>query len=343
MEFYSCPLISNMYLNINGRIDTGENPITLCCEGAIKEKPAVSFKETAEETLRSFIGMRSMTVAESIKYGKSKAEHGKYTSGCAKCANYQIGEQELSMLISYVNLSMYPAPCQCRCCYCEVAKHWSNAPEVADAYEKIFDMLELGKETGIISPGALWQISTGEITIHPYRKRIMQLVKGLRSNFYTNAFLYDEDIAQNLHDNPGSVINLSIDAGTPETWKKIKGFDNFEEVTSNLVQYYKQSTRAGQITLKYIVLPDINDNYEDYVSLMGIMKVLEVKHLTISRDTRKKYSLSRGEQTKLTGAAAYLLAMCHKNGITNDMFTYTQEEREEAVRLANEILKTSQI
>lgn len=36
--------------------------------------------------------------------------------------------------------------------------------------------------------------------------------------------------------------------------------------------------------------------------------------------------MSREDHTKLTGAAAYLLAMCRKNGISNDMFTCSEEE-----------------
>lgn len=338
MAFRSCPMIDGLCLNINGRVDTGERVLTLCCEN-IEEKPGIAFADTPEETLERFLGMRSITLAESV----SGVRDGAYTSGCAKCANYRSGEHSLGLFISYVNLSMYPAPCQCRCCYCEAPKFWRDTPEVHAAYEKLFALLELGRETGMIQPNATWQVSTGEITIHPYRERIMKLVAGQRAVFFTNAFRFDEDIAQNLHDNPGSAINLSIDAGTSETWKKVKGFDNFEEVTSNLVQYYKRSARAGQITLKYIVLPGINDNYEDYASLMEIIKILEVKHLTLSRDTGKKYSLSGRERTDLLGAAAYLLAMCHKNGVEFDMFTYTAEEQKEAVELANEILRKGMV
>ena len=114
-------------------------------------------------------------------------------------------------------------------------------------------------------------------------------------------------------------------------------------MTENLARYYTQSARPGQITLKYIVLPGVNDIYEAYQSLIEIMKVLEVKHLTLSRDGRKKYNMNREERIELLGAAAYLLAMCYKNGITNDMFTYTQEEQKKAVQLAGEILRQGQV
>ncbi len=59
---------------------------------------------------------------------------------------------------------------------------------------------------------------------------------------------------------------------------------------------------------------------------MEILKGLQVEHPTLSRAARRKYHMSREDHTKLTGAAAYLLAMCRKNGISNDMFTCSEEE-----------------
>ena len=320
-------------MNINGRIDTGAPVISLCCEN-LPDIPKIPFSETAEETLERFVGLRTMVVAESLR--RTGGTH----FSCRDCANYQPSELTMNPFISYVNLSMYPAPCQCRCRYCSVYKDVQKfTPEAETAYNKLFDMLELGKESGVIEPNAAWQISTGEITIHPYRERIMSLVKGQRATFYTNAFLFNESIAQNLHDNPASAINLSIDAGTPKTWYEVKGVDNFDTVTTNLVQYYKSSARPGQISLKYIILPDINDNLEDFQSVIKIMKILEVPHLTLAFDVGKKYNYSTEEHTKLLGATGYLLAMCYKNNITNDMFLFSPQDRQQAMENAQELLQ----
>lgn len=342
MSYRCCSLIERSALNINGRIDGDAPSITLCCEG-IPGMPRVGFCETAEESLRAFAGMSTLVAAESVRTTDDSRRH--FTAGCAHCANFREGDYHIDGLIHYVNLSMYPAPCQSRCIYCSVHReNQDTSGEAAKAaYEKLFDMLELADRCGILAPNAAWQISSGEIAIHPYRDRIMRLVEGRAAMFYTNCMKFDEAIAKNLHDNPNSAINLSIDAGTPQTWRKIKGVDNFEKVLDNLTRYYHASAQRGQITMKYIVLPDINDIYEDYISLMEIMKTLQVKHLTLSRDTRKKYNMTPEDRIKLTGAAAYLLALCHKNGISNDMFTYTQEEQAEAVRLANEILQSGQL
>ncbi len=202
-------------------------------------------------------------------------------------------------MIHYVNLSMYPAPCQCKCIYCGVHKGESGAFNKAacgEYYEQLFETLDYAREIGLIAANATWQVSSGEIAIHPYKDRIFNLIKNQRVVFYTNCFIFDEGIAQNLSANPNSAINLSIDAGTPQTWLKVKGVNNFEDIAINLVKYFNASARPGQITLKYIVLPGINDNIQDYLSVIELMKILKVKHLTIARDTSIKYSIIRSSQ-----------------------------------------------
>jgi wyosine [tRNA(Phe)-imidazoG37] synthetase (radical SAM superfamily) len=244
-------------------------------------------------------------------------------------------------LIHYVNLSMYPAPCQSKCMYCGVHSGESGVFDKrrhADCYEKLFDMLDYALESGMIAPDAVWQVSSGEITIHPFKDRILDLVRYRTAIFYTNCFIFDEKVAANLKENPRSVINLSIDAGTPQTWNRVKGVDNFNTVTDNLVKYFN-SSKPGQITLKYIVLPGINDNLEDYATVIEIMKILKVKQLTISRDGRMKYSLDAEQGEDLINAAGYLAAMLHRNGMTMDMFTYTPAEREHVAAFANALLK----
>ena len=342
MSYRCCYPIQISAMQINGRLDMGEPIIGLCCEN-LPNLPKLRFQEKAEDTLRAFVGESALISAECALSPEDDQRH--FTAGCAGCANFRDGDYHMDGLIHYVNLSMYPAPCQSRCFYCSVHKEDQsvNSDMAQVGYEKLFDVLELANCCGIIAPDAKWQISSGEITIHPYRDRIMELVRGKRAVFHTNCMKFDEDIAQNLHDNSNSAINLSIDAGTPETWKKVKGVDNFDKVTENLTRYYARSARPGQITLKYIVLPGVNDSYEDYRSLMELMKALRVKHLTLSRDTQLKYSMSRQERIKLIEAAAHLMAMCRKNRITYDLIDYTQEEEDEAARLAKEIRRRRQI
>ena len=257
---------------------------------------------------------------------------GVFTSGCRKCANFCKGNWSGGDgLIHYVNLSMYPSPCQCQCIYCDI--HTSGKDKEVDeertknAYERLFSLVELAESLGLVAENAIYQVSCGEITIHPYRQRIMSLVRGKHVCFYTNCFKYDEDIANMLHDDICSSINLSIDAGTSETWYRVKGFHNFDSVLSNLQKYKSKCAGTEQITFKYIVLPGINDSQEDYLGIVKIMEDLEIKRLVLSRDVNEKYGVTENDKIGLISAASKLALICSEKQIEVVYGNYTLNEQ----------------
>jgi len=311
MQYRSCHWINIASINFNGRVDKNGKFIAYCCE-PLAGIPAVAFSDTAEETAKEFLKLQ----ADMIETSKSKDEV--LCEGCSYCSHYK--EQEWPQAdgkIHYVNMSMYPAPCQSNCFYCGFNQRgdtkYKKTEEAEQGYNKLFGMLEYYKENNLIADDAGWQVSTGEITIHPYKDRIMDLVGNYRTEFRTNCFKFDKRIAENLKANPQSFINLSIDAGTPETWEKIKGFDNFYDVTDNLVEYRMSCTNPEQITLKYIILPGVNDNLADFTAIVEIMNILGVPHLTLSREMGAKYSASTEARGALLTATAYLAAVLKKN------------------------------
>jgi molybdenum cofactor biosynthesis enzyme MoaA len=328
--YCSCSLINIFALNFVGRIDTGRKCVTLCCE-AIADTPAIALCGTGEETIGAFRQMRERVILECVSPDKERI----YTKGCLKCTNYQMGEWKNDYLINYVNLSMYPAPCQCRCFYCNFNNDSNDiyTESAAQSYETMFEALDFAIKTGLIAPNAAWQISSGEIAIHPYRDRIFDLVKDCRAMFYTNCFRFDYQIAANLAENPLSAINLSIDSGTRETWRKIKGFDNFGKILEVLGKY-RSCSRPGQITLKYIVLPDINDGQEDFEGIINLMKTLGTSHLALARNIETKYAKEDAGEEKLVAAAGRLVAMLYQNKLTFDMFTFSPLERQKVSMFA---------
>ena len=167
----------------------------------------------------------------------------------------------------------------------------------------------------------------------------MSFVRGQAATFYTNCFKFDGQIAQNLHDNPKFSTNLSIDAGTPQTWRKVKGriiLKRSWEISSNIIQ---KSAGGGQIILKHIVLPGINDTWEDDSSFMEIIRIWKVSHSELSRNTTYMHTMCSEERGTLSGALAYLIALCKKNGIEYIHSYFTPEEQSCAEKLSNEILQ----
>ena len=335
MTYYGCIGISRLGFQVSGRIDTGMRVLSLCCEPLDHMQPGIPLMDTPEETLACFLGMRDLVIAEGIRQAQDKKSTHVYSAGCAKCAKYQLVEEDPERLISIINLSMYPSPCQCKCVYCG-NKFWLDTPEVKTAYEKLFSTLELAKSIGAIEPNAMWQVSSGEITIHPYRKRILELIRGYPARFLTNAFLYDEDIAAHIRENPDSELWFSMDSGTPETWCRVKGFDNFEEVLTNLEKYRTMIDRAGRLILGYIILPGLNDSDEDFRSFAEIANRLNVSNIYISRDTRVAYKMSVTDRKALICAAARLATVCKKNHVLCNIHrTYQPEEVIEINKLLN--------
>ena len=193
----------------------------------------------------------------------------------------------------------------------------------------MFNAIQWAESTGMIAADAIWQVASGEIAIHPYKDKILKLVRDKNVRILTNSFIYDEGVAEILNENCLASINLSIDAGTSKTWNKVKGVNNFDNVLKNLEKYSACSIRPEQVTLKYIILPGINDNLEDYQGIIDIMKQLKIKKLIISRDNRfriekliicnsyKSKPEYNNERYSVTDrAAGYLTAMLRQSGMS---------------------------
>lgn len=313
-----CTEIETGVFTVDGRLDQESAFISMCCDEWIGRPKIPFWGGSVEEKLNEWLGMRISMLTDCAANDGAHIE-------CPGCTSFVEKEWHPRLKISAVNLNCYPSPCQCRCVYCGWNASWVDTPEVRAGWNRLFDMLELAKERGVISSDALWQTASGELTIHPMRERIFELTRGCRTRLLTNGFLYDEGFAQNLRENDRSVVNVSIDAGTRETYQKVKGFDKLDTVVNNLEKYHQVSVK-GQIEIKYIILPGINDKMEDYLGVIDILNRLDVKMLIISSDATQKYRhLTRAGTI---AAAAKLCALCKENNILPRVLplTFTPEE-----------------
>lgn len=298
-----------------------EKPLSLCCD---PRSPGIQFSPSPKETYDNFSGMME-NLRNEVK-ACLPFEDRIYTQNCADCSQ-RILELDSAKsntednLIRKITIASYPALCQCRCCYCHGFNAHNNVMDddnVKLLYEKMFETLSYFKENGYIAPNAKWDIASGEITIHPYRNKIFDVVGDMQAIFFTNGFLFSERIAENLSKNPDSQVFLSIDCGTAETWKQIKGVDNFHTVLKNLGKYYATLKYKEQISLKYIILAGINDNDEDFQGVIEIMKSLDVSYLTISRD----FIANRDEVADIR-AAKRLICLLESSGLGHGMINFS--------------------
>jgi len=350
MQYQSCSYLQNFQFRV------WLDRIQFCCEptpNATAGHPAIFFKETPEETLQEFIKMRTDIITESVRASLSNKdmplEAREHTIKCAQCSRYQKATWGGGQ-ITFVNFAFAPAPCQSKCIYCILPNHSEkfDKEKHAPLYERAFEVIEYAHENGYVHPNAEYSVASSEISVHPYRSRIYAITKGKHVKFLTNCFLFDENIARNLEANPKSSIYFSIDSGTDKTWQKVKGVNNFVTVRNNLIAY-SQICKPGQIALKYIILPGINDNNEDFNGVIILMKMLNIPQLVISREMidlspPERHTLHANHENlrdKEMNAAALFVACLHANKLTWDFWAFTPEEikiiSSNAVRLLNQM------
>jgi len=344
-KYRSCNYLNQFHLYFQTYDTESERFVRFCC-GAPDNILGSSFCGNSQETIKSILNIHTNIAAESKMFSllgeTSVYETRNYTSPCAKCDLFQLKNWEDSDgLIHYISFNMSPSPCQSRCIYC-----WnhelSNSHLHPQNFEKLLDIIIYFKNNGMIAEDTIWQMASGEITIHPFKNQIYNLVGTQTAQFFTNCFIYDKNISINLATNPKSVIDLSIDSGTPQTWEKIKGVDNFNTVLDNLHKYSTSCITPEQIVLKYIILPGINDNLEDYRSVVKLMKNLKLRILHISCDLRERNTRDNDKSKSLVSATGYLLAVLKKNNISYAIYPehYSSDEIKNSVAFANELLSS---
>lgn len=322
---FCCPAVSSFFLALPFHHIDDAQVLSFCCEMSTRF-PHVKLAKSGKETIKNYLQLRRDFLAEGA--GQPTSAGQSVATPCLDCPQYQLGSWKPSNRITMVHFSMTPAPCQGKCIYCDVVKmpRKFNDPESLESYERAFRALEYAEKSSLIASDASWLISSGEITIHPLKEKIYSIVESKNVTFFTNAFIFDEEIARIMFENPQAKLELSIDSGTAKSWLKIKQKDNFTDVIANLKKYYAHTTQQNQIILKYIFLPGLNDTPEDYEGIIRIMGEIGVTTLTISRE-RRSYELTDDERSQLIDGVIELATLLNNSGFDYSLHSYSPTER----------------
>ena len=90
---------------------------------------------------------------------------------------------------------------------------------------------------------------------------------------FTNCSVFDKSLYEVAQTSP-VIIRKSFDAGTPETYARIKGVNCYEKMLDNVREYLRAPYLA--LNPKYLFVPGINDNEVDiknFVEMCAEMKV----------------------------------------------------------------------
>ena len=214
-----------------------------------------------KNVLKNFLQKREETLANLDK--------GCIPEYCQNCLYLQdIDENEFSDKIKHIEIYHWNQ-CNCACFYCsnrESTKLKITTRRHQKGVVRMMPMLKELQKLNLFDKNLRVALVGGEPTLLGEFTDILKFVIKNRYSvdILSNGILYEKYVPITLKSTADSYITISLDCGTRETFKKIKGVDKFNDVIKNLEKYVKESKEASKnIIIKYIILKGVNDNKEE--------------------------------------------------------------------------------
>lgn len=254
--------------------DHGTHSLKPCCSDYGKNQvDSVIIRDDLESAFTEYLSMRNKLI-ENLRSNTECC--------CSGCPMIYYSDRPIIEEFSYIIYNEL-GRCNCKCYYCNFEERLGRD---VSADVDIVELYRLVKQFGYNDQEGIIELCNGEITIHPDKSRIYEGLENTNVMFLTNGIVYDEEIRKRMM-NGTAILNVSIDSGTSETFKKIKGIDAFSRVVNNLKLY--ANNKKGIFNLKYILLPGDNDNDADIEGFVELCKNLHVDMAHISYDLNREY------------------------------------------------------
>lgn len=194
---------------------------------------------------------------------------------CCGCYQYKPCYIFKSRKMNSFNFS-FQGWCNYKCKYCSA--HQPSKKEYNDNFSLEQYLIELEKIDAINDIFSVL-FAVGEPTLNEKRFGLYQHCKEKQYflDVFSNCSVFDEELFQMAHEIP-VIIRKSFDAGTPETYKQIKGVDCYGKVLENLKHYMQAPYFA--LNPKYLFMPGINDNETDVKNFVKLCAMLKVDFVT---------------------------------------------------------------
>lgn len=192
-------------------------------------------------------------------------KRGEVNPRCEGCFNLWDKEWfEGAKYFNYLHFNHW-THCNCRCIYCytDHNKEYFNSQRYYNVLPVIKDMFA----RKLFKPGGEITFAGGEPTILDEFEELLDLLIENRVPkiiIHTSGIKFSPAIARGVHAGIVDIV-LSLDAGSVETFKKIKNVNAYNKVVEN-VRKYAEAENKNNIPLvatKYILMPNLNDNIEE--------------------------------------------------------------------------------
>ena len=177
--------------------------------------------------------------------------------------------------ISFINFDHW-SHCNSNCIYCGVQK---NKPrQKNNVLNSIKELIQQGKfkNTGEIT------FQGGEPTILKEFEDLLKLFikAGSKVRIHSSGIKFSRAIREGIKKGAVTVV-ISPDAADCKTYKAIKRVDKFNNVWANIKHYRRWLPKetAPLVKVKYIIIPGINDSFEDITNFLNKIKKLDIKSI----------------------------------------------------------------
>lgn len=177
--------------------------------------------------------------------------------------------------------------CNCKCFYCCVNSVYSGDIARKSSFYDVLPLLKNLETDNRISNNTFIAFNGGEPTMLEEFNDIanIALKHHCKTEILSNGIVYNEMISKLLIDRDDSILYISLDCGTNDTFKKMKIVDKFNDVILNIKKYIEDLKKAGkepyQIRIKYIIFPNVNDNKKEIDAFFKVCQECGVR--TVAR------------------------------------------------------------
>lgn len=247
-----------------------EHKCFFCCSDFGKgQSPCTEYRESYDALIDDYLNLRDKLIFDFNHSISTPCD------GCPYLFESYFSPQKIIRWIDYSEGGI----CNFKCCYCH-SKAKTNRAEGMDV--DLPELLVKLNERDLLDRDLHISVACGEVSINSHRQKIYHSIQGKYNYIFSNSAVYDPQIAI-LIKHGNSILDTSVDAGTRETYSKVKGIDLFEKVRNNLY-HYANTEGSGAIELKYIFLPGLNDNEADVDGFVDFCKFVHPCSIVIAHD-----------------------------------------------------------
>lgn len=258
--------------DIHHSVFLAPNQIRTCCKrffhnGSMRGDVVLMDIEDQQESITS----EQVTMAKQNLY--NAINKGECTD-CDGCPFLEFKEwQPIEPLnIKYLSLE-YQSVCNLRCNYCSET-YYGGAKANYNVYSLISEFVDRGQldNCGNVVWGGGEPVLSADFPL--LMEKIVDKLPTATHRVLTNAVKFSDTISKFLRENLISVTT-SIDAGSSETFKLVRGRDSLSSVMSNLKEYIDIQPR--RVTVKYI-FTDQNSELSEVEGFIKLVKDYELKN-----------------------------------------------------------------